>query len=107
MRYASAASTALLGYPPHELVGHRVDEVVVAEDREAVRGARARVARHETVTAVCRVRRRDGRLVWFESTLAPVLDSRGELIELVCVARDITERKAAEQQLAHQASTTR
>ncbi|HEU4656268.1 MAG TPA: EAL domain-containing protein [Capillimicrobium sp.] len=103
VRYASAASATLLGYAPEALVGHRVDEVVVPEDRPQLQAALARVARHETATVVCRVRRRDERLVWFESTLAPVLDHAGDLIELVCVARDITERKAAELQLAHQA----
>lgn len=103
VRYASAASGALLGYVPEQLVGARVDAAIVEEDRPALLEAVARVARHETATVVCRVRRRDARIVWFESTLAPVLDPAGELIELVCVARDITERKAVELQLAHQA----
>jgi diguanylate cyclase (GGDEF)-like protein/PAS domain S-box-containing protein len=103
VRYASPASRTLVGYAPDELVGRRIDELVVGEDHPKLREAAAALTRNDAATVVCRVRRRDNRILWFESTLTPVLDRAGELIELVCVARDITERKAAELQLAHQA----
>lgn len=103
IRFASPACLRLLGYTPEQLAGRRVVDLVVEEDRPALREAASRLAGEESTTVVCRVRRRDGRLVWFESTIAPIRDDAGELTELVCVARDVTERKAAELQLAHQA----
>ncbi|MCW3007124.1 MAG: diguanylate cyclase, partial [Solirubrobacterales bacterium] len=103
VRYASPASVPLIGRTPAELVGSRIDELVVPEDRSIVHAAAARLATEDAVTVVCRVRRADDRIVWFESAIAPIRDDDGEVLELVCVSRDVTERKAAELQLAHQA----
>ncbi len=103
IRFVSPACRALTGYEPAELVGRRADELLMPEDLPALRSAGARMEREGSVTIVCRVRRRDGRTVWFESTIAPIHDAAGRLTELVCVSRDVTARKAAELQLAHQA----
>ena len=93
-RYASPASRRLLGREPEHLVGRRGIDLVLAEDRAAV--AAAARAGHGAVTY--RVRRTDGVIVWFESTLRALDDG-----EVVAVSRDVTERKAAELELAHQA----
>ncbi|MBX5439914.1 MAG: EAL domain-containing protein [Solirubrobacteraceae bacterium] len=102
IRFASPACLPLLGYAPDDLRGRRFDDVVLGEDRPALHEAVERLRDRESATVVGRARRRDGRLVWLESTIAPVRDG-GAIAELVVVARDVTERKAAEAQLAHQA----
>jgi diguanylate cyclase (GGDEF)-like protein/PAS domain S-box-containing protein len=102
-RYASPACQSLIGYEPEQLIGHDARELVLEEDLPALRKAAEELRTSDTVTVVCRVRRMDGAIAWFESTLAPIRDELGQLSELVCVSRDVTERKAAELQLAHQA----
>jgi len=49
-------------------------------------------------TEVC-VRERDGRPRWFDSIETPILNESGQLISMVGIARDITERKQMEQAL--------
>jgi diguanylate cyclase (GGDEF)-like protein/PAS domain S-box-containing protein len=102
-RYASPACQSLIGYEPEQLVGHDARDLVLEEDLPALRQAAEELRDSDTVTVVCRVRRMDGEIAWFESTLAPIRDELGRLTELVCVSRDVTERKSAELQLAHQA----
>src|SRR3954451_18527726 len=94
-RYASPACRRLLGREPEHLVGKRGIDLVLGEDRPAVAEAAARGAG----TVTYRVRRTDGAVVWFESTLR-ALEHDGEI---VAVSRDVTERKNAELELAHQA----
>jgi diguanylate cyclase (GGDEF)-like protein/PAS domain S-box-containing protein len=95
--YASPASVRLLGHEPAALLGRSATELVEAEDRPLVAGA-VRAARADGATSVTyRVRRADGAVVWFESTLRAVAG------ETVAVSRDVTARKAAEVELAHQA----
>ncbi len=102
-RYASPACRTLIGFEPHELLGRDARRLVLEEDLPALRRAADELTDRGTATVVCRVRHKDGPIAWFESTLAPIRDERGALAELVCVSRDITERKTAELQLAHQA----
>jgi diguanylate cyclase (GGDEF)-like protein/PAS domain S-box-containing protein len=94
--YASPASRRLLGREPGHLVGKRGIDLVLAEDRRAVAAAARSAGGLGAVTY--RVRRTDGAIVWFESTLRAL-----EGGEIVAVSRDVSARKAAELELAHQA----
>jgi len=63
------------------------------EEDEILRTGKPVVDKIETfVTA-------DGTEHWLSKTKAPILNDRGEIVSFVGVARDITERKIAEQQL--------
>ena len=84
-----------------------VRALVLDEDLPAPAQGGPELQHRDTVTVVCRVRRKDGSVGWFESTLAPVRDEVGRVAEVVCVSRDVTERKSAELQLAHQAPARR
>jgi PAS domain S-box-containing protein len=46
--------------------------------------------------------RRSGERVWIYWTFKPILDSEGEVIEILCVGTDITERKMAEDKISRQ-----
>ena len=97
-RYASPASRRLLGHEPEALHGRPMLDLVEAEDRPVLTDAARLAAAEGSATATYRVRRADGAVVWFESTLRGVAGG-----ETVVVSRDVTARKAAETQLAHQA----
>jgi diguanylate cyclase (GGDEF)-like protein/PAS domain S-box-containing protein len=104
--YASPVARSLLGWEPDAMLGltprvlgldHPEDAQIV--DRHWVQALRADRPR----TAAYRARRRDGSIVWLETTLRGVRAPGGEAQEMVCVSRDISERKSAELELAHRA----
>ena len=84
--------------PPPDLVGRRVHDLLAASDADAIVAAarRALDARHATHVEY-RVDSAD-RSAWFAATLSPNAPDT-----VVCVARDITERRTLEEQLVHQA----
>ncbi len=99
--YASRACVGLLGYEPDELTGATLYDFVHEADRNNVRRTHLMVL-EKTGAALCsyRVRRKDGRYIWFESAIREVPRSgRDTPRELVIVSRDITERKLQEERL--------
>ncbi|MGH9420002.1 MAG: PAS domain-containing protein, partial [Thermoanaerobaculia bacterium] len=102
--YASDASRRLLGYEPSELVGHSFYEFVFEPDREEVRYLSSLIHESGPTTFAYRVEKKDGSLVWFETTSRSVRDVlTGRIREIVGVSRDITERKQVEEQIEYQA----
>jgi two-component system cell cycle sensor histidine kinase/response regulator CckA len=89
----------LFGYTPDEAIGKTVAELLIPLDRQdeeprilARLHAGERVDHFETVR-----RRRDGSLVDISLTISPVRDPHGRIVGASKIARDITERKRAEQ----------
>ncbi len=101
MTYVSPSSQALLGWPPEELVGRLPFEVIDPEDHELLTEVvRDPLHAYEPIEPVTvRVRTRDGRAVWLESSVQPVLDEHGHLVAAVSASRDVTERKGFEERL--------
>ena len=86
----------VLGYGQTELEGRNFLELVHPDDREATLEALSRLDRQETVrNFVNRYRRADGCYRWIEWRSRPY----GALV--YAAARDITERKLAEEELLH------
>lgn len=99
--YVSPAASELLGWSPEELVGHTFREIVHPDDlpgwnamlEESRKGSGASILQY-------RCRKKDGSYLWIESNLRLYNDpATGEPIGFVNVARDISGRKAAEQDL--------
>ncbi|HXH38835.1 MAG TPA: PAS domain S-box protein, partial [Thermoanaerobaculia bacterium] len=102
--YASDASRRLLGYEPAELVGRSFFDFVFDADREEVRHLASLINESGPTTFAYRVEKKDGSLVWFETTSRSVRDLvTGKLREIVGVSRDVTERKKVEEQIEYQA----
>jgi diguanylate cyclase (GGDEF)-like protein/PAS domain S-box-containing protein len=99
--YVSPASAALLGYEPHELIGSTFYDMVHEMDRVAVRRVHLLVLEKMGAAMIAyRVKRKDNRYIWFESTIREVPRSGPHTPrELVVVSRDITERKLQEERL--------
>jgi PAS domain S-box-containing protein len=91
----------LFGWTAAEAIGKSIALLLPREVRteetlaERVRG-RQGGARMET-----QVERKDGRLVWVLATVTPLLDGAGGVIGHCGTARDITQRKLAEEALRH------
>jgi two-component system sensor kinase FixL len=106
----SPACRKLLGYEPEELVGRSMSDLFELDDWLKLIVEHAHVLRlREPFTATYRLRRKDGSFIWIEATNRILHDSQtGRALEIICVSRDITDRKRAEElidqhkaQLAH------
>jgi diguanylate cyclase (GGDEF)-like protein/PAS domain S-box-containing protein len=103
--YQSPSSERVLGIPPHELLGTRFDRLVAREDAGRLLQLLADgggYARPDGEVIECTLRHRDGGLRQFEILHTNLLDDE-HVRGIVLNARDISERKAFEEQLAHQA----
>jgi PAS domain S-box-containing protein len=102
--YNSPAYQKVLGYSPEELKGTSSSDQIHPDDRPRVMKA-AQKAREsgQGERVEYRVRHKDGSWRVLESTASPIKNSKGETDKLVIVNRDITERKRAEEMLAHSA----
>jgi diguanylate cyclase (GGDEF)-like protein/PAS domain S-box-containing protein len=104
--YVSPSSSRVLGWPPEEMLGKGPADFVLAQDMPAVIAAQqSHDDGSETSATAYRVRRKDGTTVWIEGSARRVVDPATGRHELVIVMRDISERKALEDQLARLAMT--
>jgi diguanylate cyclase (GGDEF)-like protein/PAS domain S-box-containing protein len=95
----------VLGAPEEELVGKTdfdvfsrdLAERYYADEQEIIRSGRALVDREEPVVDHA------GNHRWLSTTKVPLRDNTGEISGLVGISRDITDRKALEEQLRHRA----
>jgi diguanylate cyclase (GGDEF)-like protein/PAS domain S-box-containing protein len=102
--YNSPAYQKVLGYSEEELSSSSAIDQIHPSDRERVLQAaqKARSTGHGQ-TLEYRMHHKDGTWRILESTASPIQNDKGELERLVIVNRDITERKRAEEMLAHSA----
>jgi PAS domain S-box-containing protein len=97
--FSSPSYQTILGYPPDELAAGPPLALVHPEDQPRVREALAAVIeQHIPQAAEYRLRHREGRWLFFETRINPVFPEPGQPFRALIVARDITGRKAAEQE---------
>lgn len=104
IRYQSPAIERILGYQPESVVGRRLLDFLHPEDRTTAQSVFAAIFSHSQVPGIVevRARHRDGSWRWVEATTTDLLHEPS--VEGVVVNyRDVTERKALEEQLRHQA----
>lgn len=90
----------LLGYSAEEMIGQSILKLIPEDRLEEEAQILGRLGRGERVDHYETVRRRkDGRLVDVSLSISPIRDGSGRLVGASKIARDITERKRAEQGL--------
>jgi len=88
----------LYGYTAAEAIGRPVTMLMPPERMDEEPGIMARIRRGERIEHYDTVRRRkDGSAIDISLTVSPIKDSDGTIIGASKIARDITERKQAEQ----------
>jgi diguanylate cyclase (GGDEF)-like protein/PAS domain S-box-containing protein len=100
--YVSPAVTPILGWSPRDLVGGSFqNDVVHPDDRTAFRQALDEVRKLDRgLTISYRCRKKGGMYVWMEASVNLYHDSStDEPIGYVNVVRDVSRRKAAEEEL--------
>jgi len=100
--YASEAARELLGHVPRDLVGRSVLELCHPDERELAARAQEEDADGAGGSGpyLHRVRRRDGRWAWMETTVRAVRDESGRVRELRTDSRDVSDRMRAEAERA-------
>jgi len=100
--YNSPAYQKVLGYSVAELSSSSSSDQIHPSDCERVLQAAAKArATGQGQRLEYRMRHQDGSWRILESTASPIQNPNGEIERLVIVNRDITERKRAEEMLAH------
>jgi PAS domain S-box-containing protein len=90
----------LLGYSVDELIGMNPAEVVAAREYPDSQRKLMAVQQGEALPLYERtMRRKDGKIIHVEITIALVRDSSGKPLHIQSIARDITERKRAEAEI--------
>ena len=96
------AAERMFGYTAEEMIGASIRRII-PDDRQSEEDtvlasirASQRVEHFETVR-----KSRDGRLVPISLTVSPILDAGGSVVGASKIARDISDRKRAEQQAAN------
>ncbi|HUX39066.1 MAG TPA: diguanylate cyclase, partial [Rectinemataceae bacterium] len=102
IEFVNPGFTAVTGYTAEEVVGQKTKILKSGQtSRETIVDLWTHLAKGETWVGEFVNRRKDGKLFAEEAHIAPVTDDRGKVTHYVAVKLDITERKAAEAQIAH------
>jgi len=104
LRYVSPAVSRLLGYEPHELFGTYPLASVHPDEASGYGQLLEQIGTGQISKAVTqqRYRRRDGTYVWVEISFNLTREEEsGEPNGYVAVIRDVSQRKAAESEMAH------
>ena len=103
--YVSPAVTAITGYTPEEYYAdpYLVSKIVHPDDREVLKNI-MQIKATVGVPVIMRCQRKDGMEIWIEQQNVGIYNGSGILIAIEGIARDVTERKRAEEKLraAHQ-----
>jgi diguanylate cyclase (GGDEF)-like protein/PAS domain S-box-containing protein len=101
--YAAGGAEALLGFHARHLIGFWAADVCHPDDAPALRAAHEAAREGKAGVVSYRITNvKDGREMWLESTVSPVLDADGAFVEAVTTTRDITDRKRAAEEARRQ-----
>ncbi|RGP54383.1 sensor histidine kinase [Pseudomonas abyssi] len=96
---ASPASWNMLGVWPEQLRGERLDSLFHPQEREALQTRfRSALEQDGYLTYSYRIRHASGEYRWFETASRAIRETyTGEVVEVISVSRDITERLQSEE----------
>ncbi len=107
--FANDRFLAMFGFDRSEVGSLRLEDYVAPEHRELLRDRHGRRVRGEEVPTQFEYigLHRDGRRMWVEVDIVPVLDDGGMVIGTQSALRDVTDRKLAEDALRASEETAR
>ncbi|MCR2807988.1 PAS domain-containing sensor histidine kinase [Paenibacillus soyae] len=103
--YVSPSVKGVLGFEPSDIVGRRSGDFVHHEDVDLL-SKTILTPNAEAHTITYRSRHADGHYVWMETTIRTIRDKDGQIEKIFGIARNITERKEAEEILLHSEKLT-
>lgn len=105
--YASPSVRELVGVAPEQLVGRNARDMLDPTDlaKHTAACASALANPSKTLSNTYRITTADAGQRWFETSTRATADEDGIVTGLVSVLRDVSDRKAAEEQLTREATT--
>ena len=96
--YVSPSVTDILGYTPEELIGVNPYTLFHPDDLQKVEEESHNPAKaDQKIRSIqYRIKRKDGKYIWFETSTEPITNGNGEVEKLRTGSRDITNRKKLE-----------
>ena len=95
------AAERMFGYPAAEAVGQSIKIIIPRERWDEEDDVLARLSRGEVIDHFETVRqRKDGSLIEISLTVSPIKDESGRIVGASKIARDISERRRAEEERA-------
>lgn len=95
--YISKAVEEMLGYKQEELAGANPKEIVHPQDLDYLLKYGYSDLLHKKVNTTIehRLVKKDGSVIWVETSLKPILDESEQIIKIQSAARDVTQRRMA------------
>lgn len=96
--YVSPSVTDILGYTPEELIGVNPYTLFHPDDLQKIEEESHNPAKldQKIKSIQYRIKRKDGKYIWFETSTEPIINDNGEVEKLHTGSRDITNRKKLE-----------
>lgn len=103
-KYVSPSSIQLLDNSPEEMIGKNFFDLIHREDKFKILEIQRAITNYHLneYTNDLRLKNKEGKYLWVESTFKGIKDSEGSIKEIICATRDITERKKIESKLKKQ-----
>lgn len=97
--YVSPALHRMFGYTAEEMLGSSIFALCLPENKqETIEWFHDVVVKQDITPVMCPNLRKDGSIVWCETTCKRVLDpDTGEVLKINLVTRDVTERQATDE----------
>jgi diguanylate cyclase (GGDEF)-like protein/PAS domain S-box-containing protein len=103
--YWNRAAEEIYGWSSEEALGRSLRDLVASEESlEKAEEIGSELRAGKTWSGEVLLRRKDGSYVPVLGTATPVLDDRGDLVGMIGISTDISERKALEAELERRAS---
>ena len=97
----NSGAERVFGYPAREAIGQPITIVIPKDRQSEEREILTRIRRGERIDHFETVRhRKDGSLIVVSLTVSPVKDAGGKIVGASKIARDITEQKRTQEQIA-------
>ncbi|MBD2078702.1 EAL domain-containing protein [Leptolyngbya sp. FACHB-17] len=102
--YVSPSCEGLLGYRYDEMLGKDPYSFFHPDDRDYIhKQAHIPAVYGKPLPVTYRIRQKSGHYIWFETLTKPIVNAKGEIVQLQTTSRDVTERIQVQSQLKHDA----
>lgn len=101
VKFVSPSVYQLFGYTPEEFIGTSSYKYIHPEDIKTVKDFYSNASdRKDITTQIFRMKRKDRKYVWVETSVKIIRNTDSSIKEFICVTRDISYRQDVEQRLS-------